>query len=687
MQLPDRQELRSAPPDFEPTTDTNALYRRALEQAGLNQLIPLLNHETERSFLETLRSLAIRLPEDRWQDFPEIGLRLKRLSQVPGIHGIKDNAVVITAIGKRISQVLLEHPNLFFLITDGAAWEALGEKPSAKKREMPPAASYTPWRVIWGVDNRRWGAAPPNLDLDIVILCQEPDIDLESIENWLAKGQLRRGMACTRVIESKRRTGFTRLEVSSRGTYDRRHPRERYTFLQLAFPENCYGLYQPQNLFLYHLLSRPDCPPPIALIPQTDPEFITAVAIDFFPERESYQAANFFYEDRARHLDPLVYPLPEFAFPFGSWPERYSHFLHQLRTWAWTDSFPLMEINPPGMTVYHLKEALSTGNQLEMRELSRRTASWFYERIISPLAQNPELLGSTPQRVSNARALIETLEQAFNGEPLLTFYRCLPPQERLTGSPVWGMGIFSENGLLPNLGKFLKEDNRQFHLLEIIGRCQLGKGWYAFTEFLFEETGEDRQKVSSLLTPSLLADLPPTQTRDFFLFLGEKVDPRLTPSPRTRETIQERKEGKVSRLLAWIKNSSVPLSTPQVLAEAGVSRLGLEYLNILEQRGEIVNLAATPTPGRTGRRGGTFLWTTPEKEEEFAHLKSPVQRVLDAINGGTTTTEQIMKETGLAYDLILYSLRKLEMAGLITLTKSHKRLTVSPLPKDQHESI
>src|SRR4030042_6017979 len=130
------------------------------------------------------------------------------------------------------------------------------------------------------------------------------------------------------------------------------------------------------------------------------------------------------------------------------------------------------------------------------------------------------------------------LRIAIDGDPALSLIRLLPIGFTHADSQVWGMGIISEEGFLPDLWKFLQQkpvDSQWPHFRHLWTRLltvpptDIHSGWDIFLNYLFETTGNDPKLVAKLLYPSFC----PASPDDWQMYLARTVSIRfVVPSRR-----------------------------------------------------------------------------------------------------------------------------------------------------------
>jgi len=298
---------------------------------------------------------------------------------------------------------------------------------------------------------------------------------------------------------------------------------------------------------------------------------------------------------------------------------------------------------------------------------SKMTAITLAEKIVYPLAANPQLLGLAEQRKEDALELIQTLRSALNGDPLISIVRCLRAGRHYRDVFAWGMGFFDEKGFFPELGVWLNEGDREKKLVRIMRRCPYGnaqQGWQKFLDFLFEENGGNQDIVAELLTPTFF----PGDYRLLKEYLG-KMDGRFKLKI-PRETLP-------TKVLGILREASKPLSTSEVIETLGTnitpSRM-IAILKSLSARGEIVQIGGRRRSEDWRQRGRTAFWTTSEilrklpQEELFLYLPHG-EKVLLVISQGVQTIEAICEATGLTEQAVWRTLKHLESADLILIER------------------
>jgi hypothetical protein len=506
--------------------DIDSYYKTALVDHGYSHLIPLLNPLNESELLETTRE-CVKSPGKHPPEVLahyRIGMKVVPPENMFSLCGTgahaKGTIIVPTLIGKGIAGLSVEFSSLSFFLIDGAAFEATRAKPQEKQRQISAAAAFNPERVVRGGFGESGGALPPNFDGDLTMVSGWPGIYEAAIAKSLGKGLLAPNhSAKVQVIDSYRRPGFTRVQVTIKvseelGRQNKALAAKPTNFLQMAFPEDVNGTHSASLRLLHLIMSRGHLPSPVLVVPIKGKngtlECIKGAALDIYLPKE-FQKIAYIQGEKERFLSPLLYEWPELAFPIGSWPEKFEHFLHAFRTWTWGNFYPL--VNTP-----------------DTCDSPEESSLWFFDNIVYPVSSYPELL--TPNSYSRerylkgfAKSLIESLVNAFNGDPYLAFIRCLPEGETVKEIPAWGMGIFSEEGLFSNMGRYLKNPRRKERLLKAMRYySNLGKndGWEMFITSLLAETHYP-MFVAELLTP----DFYPEKPKEFSETVLRKTDDRL----------------------------------------------------------------------------------------------------------------------------------------------------------------
>ncbi len=678
---------------------------KALFNEGFGYLAPLLDPRRESELVRSLTSFALQpgasTPESRalFRQY-HLGLEIIPAERLFGFCGQKEKEIVPTALGRCLASLCLHRRDVSLFLIDGAAREVLEIKPPSKTR--PQSSDVRSWHPSmlkhWLKQTHPywqfWDAPPPGTDLDICLTTPNPHSSLEGIAQDLRRGEFRdrKKGGVIKVVQSKRRPGFQRIDMTTTGYLEPRPrawmptvKRKGPLFANIAFPEG----YTAESRLLHHLLSRNVLDStPILIIPIRDDSgslvSFRGVAIDFFDYRQYLQRAKFqqFFplepdqkmpDAAERSLSLALYRWPEFAFPKKLAPERFAHFLKEFQNWAWNNSLPMMEINmeinPP--KEYGWQKYFYRVSQIEdmkvLRTLARRSCYWFYQEIIKPLAQDPSLLGNPEIQKDNAEELLLALKSAFNGDPFLTTIRCLTPEKTVSDVPASGMGIFAKDGLFPCLGDFLEQKGKRGYprwqtLLATMEICPFGPakmGWRTLFDFLYKESDGSLLKVAELLTPAIW----PGTTKDFLKdFLG-KFEPEFGPiayAPRAT------KKDLIEKLLCQAQE---PLTTAQVAELAEISQSQAYAILVqLSEKGQVVKIG-----GRRKKRGiqqdmGTgghrALWALSQVAEKFS---SPTTEalVLKAIKEGVKTIPGIAEATGLKEQTVRLRIRMLQESSRI----------------------
>lgn len=492
--------------------------RRVLEltlrTAGDDKLIPLLDSENETHALGAIRSWAKIVEEGKSARLLN-GLSVLKLSRqrLPLIYSRSSpNSFDPTPITHLLTYTSSEF-SINFVGIDGWALEAIGRfKPEHSSREMPSTISFgfgKPVSVL---------VQGPLIDLDLAIVAgpKASDLKIETMAEYMKTivNQRRLNLQVV-VVQSERRPNFKKIELKFAGK----------SICQMAFPIDINGESSAKNRLIELVMARPDVLTNLVLLSfdwnGTKP-IATGAAIDFLDSRMKRQiepirprSSNARPVTRSRgrgsHSDlaslhrerhrfhKATYRYPHVAFSQRCWPESFGSFTYLERTIPWAGLVP--EI---------IAESVSPN---DLRDSSR----WIYRNIISPIAANPDLLGSPKQRYASCVALTESIQQAFDGDLLLALILSLDENmvqgcgyENTYGTT--GMGLFSENGILNAEGQVNKllctprknGDTLISYIFKIAETSTLGGeekvGWRTFLDLLFETLSPS--EVAAILTPS-----------------------------------------------------------------------------------------------------------------------------------------------------------------------------------------
>jgi len=472
-----------------------------LEKKGFGHLSILLNKDKERAFLKSISEKSI-LIRDKTNKFcvnlnqGKVEVTIIPPQQIIGICSENKGQPILTNTGKIIKSIYRRFQQLevgiSFFLTSGSVDEISGEKPSHKRNLN---SSF--------------------IDNDVVAVVHNPKVSEELIES-LIRLDLPEGKDLKSEVKQSCWRNFKIVEIRDNG----------YSKAQISFPERD-GQYLPNLTFLEFALSRRDCPH-ILLIPMNNVDNFIGALIDLFPERKKYNHFAYSLEGHSsktkrKNLKPIVYHWPALAFPTSSIAESFYHFLHEFRTWTWQDQLPLADFGKKENFQWRqLLCRLNNRKKEEIMNIAKQLSEWFATEIVYPIAKTPKLVIKNKESleiVSNR--LLTALKKGINGDPSLGLIRMLSRGENPTSLPAFGTGFIDPQGFFPELYEFLHDEDRLDRLIGLMAETQQGpamKGWPAFLNFIYQETGFDLKKTARLLNPNFCSmEVYPSLVEDFII--------------------------------------------------------------------------------------------------------------------------------------------------------------------------
>lgn len=746
-----RQDLHSAHRNIVPNVENRLPqeflpYAETLRGAGYERLIPMLDKEVEYTVLNGLEKCLVkaldkshpspfareRLPDEakniRLQVEESMRDLVKKQSLNTGILPVikiipPENLFGISApvgpvisqltdFGKAIKSLKDKWEDLSIFLYHGRARDSAGTKPTYRIKDkfkektfripslqkltvQNPTGEKIPSDFdLLGVASTRSrnNFFPPNLEYIVRKFRQE----IFSIKNsgW------------ANVVESTRRTGFTRVDFGTLGSEIRNKIGKtiqirRKSFGHLfgpAFKEK----YDLQNLLLPFLMESARIDIPVLLVPYLHKFdelhfewMFWGIAIDFFGGFEDIEGKKLGKQSwMGREFIEAQYPFPENTFPRNSVQQLVFNLGYALRTWAWDDKQPVIRlpsISPPP------EDQLEDPDVIRRRLMqeSKDTQQYLTEHVIYPLSrtlsEKNARLGSESQRLEFGISLLEDITVGLNGDPIATLLRLLPAGVSFTkndtsffntNTNIYGLGIFDENGLFPEIGKLLADKTILNSLKKQIfnfeeNQYRVEDGWGdkniispkgLFFDFLFEQAGGNSSRALELLRPVWC-------NAEEWKTMRDKNFTRLTALDE-RFGIKVDRETASKQVLKAMMTIQSPITATEISAQSGTP-IGTVFrvLSDLADRGELVRLGGKKTrngieQGGLGTGGFKSWFCTPEVNVKlvesggiFPYL-SPQEKVvyvLDKTSG--YTVKELMETTLLSVSIIYAVLKILEEEG------------------------
>ncbi len=504
--------------------------KKLLEERGVPHLVGLLQKENEIELFQTISEYASqknkngRIPKPKLLKKYQIKASLIPASTLPVVCALgKEGLPEITSIGEIIrylyKKLQADETEGHLFLTSGGAKEAIGAKALSKSRigkgKAPTIKDYDP------------PDGSPLIDGDFLFTTNIFPITEEKIGNLLKKITLRSSLEI-KVISSKSRP-FSRIDIgkvfNKNVAQDSHWSRYWQSYGHITFPE-FRGNHSPLFSFIQNIMGEGTSSPNILLIPTEGKEGFIGAYIDFFPESKLfknvyYQKGKYSKPKRLETLRPNLIYWPSIAFPFNQSPsEALVHLLHFLRNCTWDDQFLLIPTKTNNNKLKLLLTKRFQKRDKEMKELSKETSLYLAQNIVYFIADNPILIGREPDTLrGSAKRILQTMKPMLNGDPYIGFIYLLAAGENPTDAPVYGTGFIDPKGFFPELYEFLHQENRLDRIIKLMAETEAGpamKGWPAFLNFLYQETGNDLKYLARLLNPNFCSmEIYPTLVEDF----------------------------------------------------------------------------------------------------------------------------------------------------------------------------
>lgn len=499
-------------------------YQTLLEEKDFHYLPDFLAKEKEIELFRTIKEYALkkvkngRIAKPQLLKKYQINISLVPPSRLAVVCALDEKGQIKpTALGEIIKALYLslEKSKIegYLFLTSGGAKEALGIKPEEKSRltkdKNLSLKDYNP------------KSGPPLMDGDFLFIVDQVDTKMETIAERL-KRQIKGNPLEIMVIASKSRP-FTRIDIGKIYNPERIGDENWSQFWQSYghfVPPEFQGIHSFRLSFLHNLMGVDDGYPYIMIIPTDTPQGFIGAHIDFFNNEKHYQEIYYPRNTNLGILKPVVINWFDIAFPFkSSTSEAVCHLWHCLKSSTWDNRLTLaVEDNYKQMQVT-LKNRSSKRNK-KIKEYSLKTSLRFAQELIYPFALNKDkIIKNTTQMWQWTDRLFKTLKSMLNGDPYLGLIYLLAAGENPTDAPVYGTGFIDPQGFFPELYEFLHDGDRLDRLIRLMAETEEGpalKGWPAFLNFIYQETGFDLKKTARLLNPNFCSlEVYPTLVEDF----------------------------------------------------------------------------------------------------------------------------------------------------------------------------
>ncbi|HUW24869.1 MAG TPA: hypothetical protein VMW04_04645 [Patescibacteria group bacterium] len=501
------------------------LGKRLLKERGLSRLVKLLKKDKENEFLRTIKEYALRKNEDGRTPKPKLlkeyraRLTFIHSSRFPVISALNESGKVkLTPLGKIVKSLYdyLENNKIdgFLFLISGAAKETIGFKSELKSRVGNNK------NFVFDDFNPKIG--PPKIDGDFILILNNSNITEELIVSELKK-EIEDIPLEIRTISSNSRP-FKRIEIGT--VFNKEVPQDEFwadywqSYGHIVSPKFSGG-HSFNFSLIQNLMNDDNSSPYVLMVPTKTSEEFIGVRIDFFPESRLYKAI--IYPKNSLNtcsLKPTVINWPEIMFPFkNSAAEALAILIHLLRNTTWDDRLPLIS-SLPNTRLRSILTKKFQGRIQKIKSISADTSLYFARKIVYPTALNINLIAGNPISVrQSTERLLKSIKPMLNGNPYLGLIYLLSAGENPTDAPVYGTGFIDPKGFFPELYEFFHQEDRLDRLINLMAKTEEGpamKGWLAFLNFIYRETGFDLKKTAKLLNPNFCSlKVYPNLVKDF----------------------------------------------------------------------------------------------------------------------------------------------------------------------------
>lgn len=718
-------------------------YAETLRGAGYERLIPMLDKEVEYTVLHGLETCLAKalnmlhpssLSRERFpNDAKNIRLQMEKLLQelvekqslnaaiLPTIKVIPPEDLFgicapvgpvisqLTDFGKAIKSLKDKWEDLSIFLYHGRARDSAGTKPTYRIRDKFKEKTYRiPSLQTLMIKDPTGEKIPSDFDLLGVAPTGSRNNFFPPTYEYIVR-KFRQEIFSTKnsgwanVVESARRTGFTRVDFGTLGrhlinTIGKVVPIKRESFGHLfgpAFKEN----YDLQHLLLPFLMESSRIDIPVLLVPHFDKVrsewMFWGVAVDFFGGFQDVEGKRLGKQSwMGREFLEAQYPFPENTFPLESVQQLVFNLGYALRTWAWDDKQPVIHSQgAPSLSDEQLENPNVVRHTLKLQ--SKDTQQYLTKQVIFPLSralkEKNTRLGSESQRLEFGISLLEDIVVGLNGDPIATLLRLLPAGVSFTrndtdffntNTDIYGLGIFDENGLFPEIGKLLSDKSmlnnlkdRIFKFQETVERVKEGWGNNSnasnkglFFNFLFDLAGGDSSKALELIRPVWCSQLEWEK-----LLSGKNTKRLIAIDKRFGQEITNISMSKRILEIMSLQESPISLQTLRSqFEESSRTKLNDELDKLMKigtltcfggelGEGESKVWISTPTIVKDFKENGRiFQYLTPLEKVIKVLLKSSKPMTIDELKETTHLNTSIMRTV----------LRELEYEGEIELVGS-----------------
>lgn len=502
--------------------------QKLLEEKGFAYLVALLNKEKEFELLKRIEEYIWKKAQTKRVPIPQLCRELKikcsflPSSRLPLIYAYSNGKISITPLGKCLKTLYdkLKENRIegYFFLVGGGAKEAVGLKP-AKKSRIPQHGNLTAEECFPP-------SGPPKIDCDIMVVTKNTNVNEKKIADLFPQEKPANPLKDA-VIRSYPDPSFARIDIGrTKGNqvFDERHWSILWdSFGHIAFPRFLDN-QSASVAFISNMMGHEESYPYILLTCLPSGEFV-GTSINFFPRQKNYKEV--LYQKSFKHepskyfsLKPTIIYWPEIAFPAKESPsEALTRLIHLLRSVTWEDQLPLIYFRKE---LSRILEKRFQKRLEQIKKVSLQTSQYWANHVIYPVAVNTNLIANEPISMrKSAQRLIKAIKHMLNGNPYLGTIYLLAAGENPTDAPVYGTGIIDPKGFFPELYEFLHQGDRLERLIRLMAETEEGpatKGWLAFLNFIYSETGFDVKETAKLLNPNFCSmKIYPTLAEDFFL--------------------------------------------------------------------------------------------------------------------------------------------------------------------------